>query len=332
MQNLQTTFMGLTIKNPLVVGSSGLSGSIASIKKLAEAGAGAIILKSVFEEEILLEAGKIHAAEVSDMKGNAEFFDYFEYELKQDVLDRYATLIRKAKTEVTVPIIASINCISSGEWASYAHKLQQAGADGIELNIMMLGSNPSLTSQQIEDLHFSIVKNVLKHTSLPVSIKISPYFSAGASFYQKLSESGINGLVFFNRMSEFDFDINTRQFSNGSVYSSPQSYSNTLRWICMLSARSSCPLIASTGVHDSQTMIKMLMAGAQAVQVTSALYTSGVSHIKTLLTELEQWMQTNGYSSLADFKGCMARKPNEKPELFERIQFMKYFTDHDLTT
>ncbi|MGV8828766.1 MAG: dihydroorotate dehydrogenase-like protein [Breznakibacter sp.] len=332
MQNLHTTFMGLPIENPLVVGSSGLSGSLASIKKLAEAGAGAIVLKSVFEEEILREAGIIQAAEVTDMKGNAEFFDYFEYELKQDVLDRYTTLIRKAKSEVSIPIIASINCLSSGEWASYAQKLQQAGADGIELNIMMLGSNPSLTAQKVEELHFDIIKNVLKHTTLPVSVKVSPYFSAGASFYQRLSKSGIQGLVFFNRMAEFDFDIKTRQFTNGEVYSKPLDYSNTLRWISILSAESACPLTASTGVHDAETLIKMLMAGAHTVQVTSALYTKGIAHLSKLIAELKEWMAGEGFESLEDFRGCMARKAGDRSELFERVQFMKYFSDHDLTT
>lgn len=332
MQNLHTTFMGIPIQNPLVVGSCGLSSSLASIKKLAEAGAGAIVLKSVFEEEILREAGLIKEAQISDMKGNAEFFDYFEYELKQNVLDRYTTLIRKAKADVSIPLIASINCNSSGEWTSYAHKLQQAGADGIELNIMFLGSDPSLSAQKVEDLHFQIVKNVLKHTTLPVSVKVSPYFSAGASFFRRLSASGIQGLVFFNRMSEFDFDINTRQFSNGKVYSSPQSYSNTLRWISLLSAESTCPLSASTGVHNAETFIKMIMAGAQTVQVTSALYTYGITHITRILDDLNIWMESKGFQSLDDIRGCMSRQIGDKSELFERVQFMKYFSDHDLST
>lgn len=329
MQSLHTTFMGIPIENPIVVGSSGLSGNVASIKKLAEAGAGAIVLKSIFEEEISREADLIHATQVTDMKGNAEFFDYFEYELKQDALNRYATLISQAKKEVNIPIVASINCVSSGEWAAYAHKLQQAGADGIELNVLMLGSNPEMTAEKIENTHFDIVKNVMKHTSLPVAVKVSPYLTAGVSFLQKLSSTGIKEIVLFNRMAGFDFDINTRQFSKGTVFSSPTEYSNTLRWVSILSPKIQCPVVASTGVHQAETVIKMILAGAQSVQVTSALYQNGPAYITRLLEETRSWMQRQGYGSLDEFRGAMSAQKTHDSELFERVQFMKYFSGHD---
>ncbi len=328
MINLHTTFMGIQIKNPIVAGSSGLTGNAASIKKLADAGVGAVVLKSLFEEEIIRESALIQEAQMSDMKGNAEFFDYFDYEIKHDVLNRYAALIRDAKAQVDIPVIASINCTTNGEWASYAHKIEQAGADGIELNIMMLGSNPTLTASKVEDLHIDIIKNVLKHTSLPVAVKVSPYFAAGASFFSRLSATGVKGIVMFNRFAGFDFDIDSRKFTSGSVYSSENDFSNTLRWTSILSSQVECPLTASSGVHSAETAIKMLMAGASCVQVTSALYKNGAEYAATMLSEMEKWMASKGYNSLNDFKGCMARQKDDKSDVFERVQFMKHFSGH----
>lgn len=331
MIDLRTSFMGLSLKNPLVVGSSGLSGNLTAIKKLAQAGVGAIVLKSVFEEEIQAESAQISAQQVSNMAGNAEFFDYFDYELKQDILNKYATLIQKAKAEVDIPLIASINCASSGEWVSYAQNLEKAGADGIELNILYLGGNPNESAFDIEQRHFDIVKKVRQYTKVPVSVKVSPYFCNGAQFYHRLSQSGIAGLVLFNRMTEFDFDVDTRELTNGEVYSHSKSYAHTLRWISLLSHHSGCPISSSTGVHSSSSFIKMLMAGAHSVQVTSALYKQGPELIGVLLGELTQWMEKHKHQTIHHFRGCMARNVNEPNNQWERVQFMRYYSDHDRT-
>jgi dihydroorotate dehydrogenase (fumarate) len=321
--------MGIRVKNPIIAGSSGLTGNAASIKKLADAGVGAVVLKSLFEEEILREAALIQDAHMSHSKGNTEFFDYFDYEIKQNALKDYAALIAEAKSVADIPVIASINCTSNGEWASYAHKIEQAGANGIELNVMLLGSDMSLTPQKVENLHFDIIKNVLKHTSLPVSVKISPYFTAGASFFSRLSQTGVKGIVMFNRMAGFDFDINTRKYVSGNVYSAESDFSNTLRWISILSGNAKCQLTASSGIHSAETAIKMLMAGAENVQVTSSIYKNGIQHVSTLLSEITQWMKSKGYESIDEFKGCMSKKDGDNSDVFERVQFMKYFSDYN---
>ncbi len=328
MVNLHTTFMGLPVKSPIIAGSSGLTGNATSIKKLADAGVGAVVLKSLFEEEIIRESAIIQAAQVSDMKGNAEFFDYLDYELKQDALERYATLIREAKTQTDIPVIASINCTTNGEWASYAHKIEQAGADGIELNIMMLGSDSRLASSKVEELHFDIVKSVSKHTSLPLAVKVSPYFAAGASFFKRLSETGIKGVVLFNRFAGFDFDIESGNYTGGSVYSTEHDYSHTLRWVSILSKQVECPITASTGIHSGDTAIKMIMAGAHNMQLTSALYRHGAAFASTIISDIEKWMTKKGYTSLDDFRGCMARSESNRNDMFERVQFMKQFSNH----
>ncbi|TAJ12621.1 dihydroorotate dehydrogenase-like protein [Marinilabiliaceae bacterium JC017] len=328
MKDLSTTFFGLPVKNPIIVGSSGLASTIGGIKKLADNGAGAIVLKSVFEEEILSEADNTVNQQLGADENNMEFFDYYDYQVKRDVLDNYVSLIHEAKSKVDVPIIGSINCSSSSEWISYAKRIEKAGADALELNIFKLPSDVHANSEKIEKIYFDIAKRIKDHISIPVGLKVAPYFTNMANVISRLSYSGVEGIVLFNRFTSVDFDIETDQFTTRNVYSSNDEYGMSLRWISIMADKVGCDLIASTGVHDATTLIKMVMVGAASVEVVSAIYKNGPEIIGSIIKEMEAWMERRGFNSLNDFKGQMSQKESDCPEVFERVQFMKYFSDH----
>ncbi len=328
MQNLETTYLGLPIKNPIVVGSSGLASTIGGIKKLANAGAAAIVLKSVFEEEIKAEAEQTIGQQLGVDDNNLEFYDYYDYQVKNEVLDNYVSLIREAKEAVDIPIIASINCSSYSEWVSFAHKLQEAGADAIELNIFKLPFGIKDEAADIEKVYFDIVRKVKERLSIPVGIKLAPYFTNLGNVINRLSHSGVDGLILFNRFTSVDYDIENDQVITGKVYSGSDDYVNSLRWISVSSSEAGCDMIASTGVHDYRALVKMLLAGASAVEVVSAIYKEGPEVIGAMLKELEAWMQRREVSSIGAFKGRLAQGQSANPEVFERVQFMRYFSGH----
>ena len=328
MKDLSTTYLGIPIKNPVVIGSSGLASSIGGIKKLADAGAAAIVLKSVFEEEIVAEADVTVSKQLGVDENNLEFFDYYDYQVKNDVLENYVSLISEAKETVDVPIIASINCSSYSEWVSYAKRIEGAGADGLELNIFKLPYGTKTSSEELEKVYFDIARKVKEHIKIPVGLKIAPYFTNLGNIIHRLSHSGVEGLILFNRFTSIDFDIENDQVITGNVYSANNEYTMPLRWISVMSNNVGCDLIASTGVHDYRTLVKMLMAGASCTEVVSAVYKEGVEVIGWMLKELENWMERRGHKSISDFKGKLSQGNSDHPEVFERVQFMRYFSDH----
>ncbi|MCU4155709.1 dihydroorotate dehydrogenase-like protein [Carboxylicivirga sp. A043] len=328
MKDLKTTYLGLPIKNPIVVGSSGLASTIGGIKKLANAGAAAIVLKSVFEEEIKAEAEQTVGQQLGMDENNLEFYDYYDYQVKNEVLENYVSLIREAKEVVNIPIIASINCSSYSEWVSFANKIEDAGADAIELNIFKLPFGINDEAAAIEKVYFDIVRKVKERLSIPVGIKLAPYFTNLGNVINRLSHSGVNGLVLFNRFTSVDYDIENDQVITGKVYSNANDYVNTLRWISVSSSEAGCDLIASNGVHDYRTLVKMLLAGASSVEVVSAVYKEGPEVIGAMLKELEAWMERRNVNTIADFKGRLSQGKSANPEVFERVQFMRYFSGH----
>ncbi len=328
MKNLKSTYLGISIKNPLVIGSSGLSSTVMGVKSLADAGAAAVVLKSIFEEEITAEAKATLQSQLGTDQNNMEFFDYYDYQVKSDVLDKYLTLITEAKAAVDIPIIASINCASYNEWVSYAKRIEKAGADGIELNIFKLPFDKASTAQELEDTYFTIVRKLREQVSIPVGIKMSSYFTNLGSVIHRLSNTGVNGLILFNRYTSLDFDIENDQVVSGHIYSDKNDYVLPMRWIAVASQGADCDLIASTGVHDYRTLVKMIMAGAASVQIVSAVYKEGPEVILWMLKELESWMEKRGFDSISDFKGKMSQGLADNPEVFERVQFMRYFSDH----
>ncbi len=324
MADLTTNYLGLKLRNPIIAGSSGLSRSAAGVKQLEENGAGAVVLKSIFEEEIAFEYQDV-LKEAGEERLNLDQFDYYDYQIKGEKLKEYTHLIRESKHSVSIPVIASINCVYSHEWVSFANQLQEAGADALELNMFFLPTEFDRTTEEKEKAYFQIIEKVKNVVSIPIALKISYYFSNLGPMIQKLSETGIAGLVLFNRFYSPDFDIEKFEVVPSNVFSSSSDLPLSLRWIAIMAERVSCDLAASTGVHDGTALIKQILAGARAVQVVSALYKNGKGHIKTMLNTLDAWMEKKGFDSLSDFRGKMSQAKSDNPAAYERVQFMKYF-------
>ena len=327
MIDLTTKYLGITIKNPLIVGSSGLSSSVEDIKKLESNGAAAVVLKSIFEEEILLEANaRIKEAETDKMMYTelSETFDYVDMHVKEDKLSKYLKLVVDTKKEVLIPVIASINCTTPYEWTDFAVKLQDAGADALELNIFL---NPvDLSDKDFEQTYLDIVNKVLSRVSIPVSVKISPYFTKPGLIIKKLSETGIGGIVLFNRSYTPDIDIDSLEIKSANIYSNADDQGNVLRWIALMSKKVKCDLAASTGIHSGEAAVKQILAGACVVQIVSVLYQEGLEQINVMLNYIEDWMTKKGYNYISQFKGKVSQEGIKDPAAFERMQFMKYFS------
>jgi dihydroorotate dehydrogenase (fumarate) len=326
MADLSTTFAGLKLRNPIIIGSSGLSDSIDNIAGLEQAGAAAVVLKSLFEEEILRELNASMQRMSSEGFLYPETVDYYDQmDEPNEATENYLEQIRKAKSRISIPVIASINCISASQWTYFPKQIELAGADALELNIFVLPSDFRRKAEENEETYFNIISEVKRQVKIPVIVKLSYYFSNLAAFLKKISYSGIDGLVLFNRFYNPDIDIETFEFTAGAVLSSPTDFYNTLRWVGILSGRLGCSLGASTGIHDGNSMIKMLLTGADAVEVASTVYINGYEQIQFMLDELEQWMAGKNYESIDGFRGVMSQSKSINPAAFERVQFMKYF-------
>ena len=325
MINLETQYLGLKIRNPIIAGSSGLTNSVENIVELEKNGAGAIVLKSLFEEQIHNSASHTFMQdETANLYPEAE--DYIRNYTEQNEMNNYLKLIEDAKKAVSVPIIASINCINDKEWMDYAQKIESAGADALELNIAVLPSDPGRESADNEKIYFEIAREITRKINIPVSIKLSYYFSGLAKTLISLSWTGIKGMVLFNRFFSPDIDIEHEEVKSSFVFSSPAEIALPLRWIAMLSPLVKCDLAASTGIHDGSGVIKQLLAGARAVQVASVLYQKGFQEIGTMLNELESWMDRHNYQAIDDFRGKLSVAQTSNPAVYERIQFMKHFS------
>lgn len=324
MADLSTDFVGLNLPNPLIVSSSGLTDSVEKIRKLEKAGAGAIVLKSLFEEQILFEAG--HLADSSDYP---EADDYIQNYTRSNSVDTYLDLIEQASSAVSIPVIASINCVSSSEWTDFATKIEEAGAAALELNVYFLPAGKDASSQVYEKLYLDIAEKVRRQIDIPVIMKLGMHFTHLVNLVDLLYHRGVDGIVLFNRF--YSPDINTRELkmTSSEVFSSPADLRFSLRWVAIVSSMiDTVHLAASTGVHDGQAMVKQILAGARAVQVCSAIYKQGPGIIGTMLEELNGWMDDKEFSSLEDFRGSMNYKNLPEPQVYERSQFMKYFSNH----
>ncbi|HZJ73769.1 MAG TPA: dihydroorotate dehydrogenase-like protein [Perlabentimonas sp.] len=328
MKNLTVKYMGLALKNPIVAASSGLTSSLKGIKALEDSGVGAVVIKSLFEEEIIMETQD----SMNRMQATGfiypETMEYFDFDEIEDPVANYIKLISDAKREVNIPVIASINCVTAHKWPDFAKRIQEAGADALELNIFALPSDFNRTAEENEKLYFDIIERVTSLVSIPVAVKISHYNASLASFLKRLSETPIKSIVLFNRFYNPDIDINTLSFTAGNVLSSPSDLSMPLRWIAIMSERVSCDLAASTGIHDGNAVAKVLLAGASVVHVASTLYRNGLSRVGEMLKDLETWMDSMEYTTIDDFKGKMSQAKTFNPAAYERVQFMKYFNPH----
>jgi dihydroorotate dehydrogenase (fumarate) len=322
--DLSTTFMGIKITNPLIVASSGLTNSADLVKECADNGAGAVVLKSLFEEQLI--TGKTSLINQDEMYfWYPEALDFVNTISKAEGISEYLQLLEKAKKSVSIPVIASINCITPREWPRFAAEIEKSGADGIELNIFIPPTNINITGYKIEETYVDIIHEVRKHVNLPIAVKVGFYFTSLYRMLYKISNLDVNSLVLFNRYYRPDIDIETMRVVAQNVYSSPHEITLSLRWIALLYSRINKELIAATGIHDYQGVIKQILAGATAVQVCSTLYKNGISYLGTLLDGIEKWMSQKGYSNLASFRGLVA-KNEENTAAFERLQFMKKTT------
>jgi dihydroorotate dehydrogenase (fumarate) len=324
MSNLSTNYLGLTLRSPLIVSSSGLTSSADKIKKLGDLGAGAVVLKSLFEEQINHEAGALVEDGLSP-----EAHDYVTRYSRADALESYLKLIEEAKKVTNIPVIASINCMSVSEWVSFAKDIENAGADALELNVFFVASEISQSSDKYEEGYSELITHVKEVTRLPLSVKIGHYFTNLVNFVNKLYHRGARGVVLFNRFYEPDIDIEKMEITTSGVFSSPADIRHTLRWVGIISDKvSKIDVAASTGVHDGKAAIKQILAGASAVQICSVLYEKGIQELSVMNTEIDQWMQKKGFGSIDQFKGKLNYKNISNPSLYERSQFMKYFSTY----
>lgn len=323
MTNLKTRFFGLELNNPIIIASSSLTADSRKIKDFSDNGAGAIVLKSVFEEEIINEYSDVLNKNTSSHFH--EFVDYFDYKIRDKVLASYGQLIKEAKQVSKVPIVASINCISAGDWLQFASQVQDAGADAIELNLFILPFDPTRKAEDNRKFYTDTVKEVTSRLKIPVAVKISSYFSDLASICHELDCEKLSGITMFNRFSSPDIDIEKEKVVESRTLSTADEYLLPLRWVGILSPRLKCSIAASTGIHSAEHVIKMLLAGADAVQMASVFYGKGAKFIPELLEGVSSWMQKKGYESLADFKGRLSMTGAKNPALYERAQYLSSF-------
>ncbi len=323
--NIFTSYMGLELPSPIIAGSCGLTSSLSNLIKLEESGVGAVVLKSLFEEQITIETNKASKS-LSFDSAYQESYDYLERYMHDNTLNKYLSLIREAKAKLKIPVIASINCFSFSEWLSFAKQIEEAGADALELNIFILPSDVNLSHEDIESLYSNIISALKKTLSIPVAIKTGSYFTEMAKFMQRLSWMGIRGLVLFNRFYSPDIDIERFIYKPTNIFSAPEEFPNTLRWTSILSSLLKCDISATTGVKTGEDVVKLLLAGAQTIQIASCLYENGLEYVEFLNEELKDWMSKHNFSSLNDFRGKMSIKSYEHPASILRVQFMKYFS------
>lgn len=324
--DISVNYLGLKLPSPIIAGSCGLTNSLQDIKLHEQNGAGAVVLKSLFEEEIMIELENSKAQMNRPVTIYPEIYDFFDYDTVEDSVSKYLSLIESCKKEIKIPIVASINCISSDEWIGFARRLESAGADALELNMFILPSDFERTTEQNESVYFDVINRIKSEIKIPVALKISYYFSNLGTMIKKLSESGIDGIVLFNRFFSPDFNIDNFSITSSSVFSGPGDLTLSLRWIAIMAERVKCDLCASTGVHDAPALIKQLLAGANAVQIASVLYKQGPSAIKSMINGLKEWMLDHGFDSIDDFRGKMSQSRSSNPAAYERAQFMKHFS------
>ena len=323
MVNLQTTFAGLTLKNPFIAASSGLTNSLSKIKELDKAGIGAVVLKSLFEEQI-----ENHTEKLTQISDYPEAADYINAYIQMNHVEKYLDLIRSVKAECTIPVVASINCYKLTRWTDFAKSIEAAGADAIELNLFLLNIG-EYGDTYLEDSYISIVKQLKKTVKIPVVVKMAKNMGNLPGLVGKLKALGTDGIVLFNRFYQLDIDINKMEITAGTVFSNPADFHETLRWTAIVSGRvKEMDILCSTGVHSWEDTIKGILAGASGVQLCSVLYEQGVEVIGNMITCVEEWMEQNNYERISDFKGKLNYANIASPSLYERVQFMKYFSNY----
>ena len=322
--NLTTNYLGMLLKNPIVASSSPLSHSIDSIRRLEDAGAAAVVMYSLFEEQIGFDSYYIDHHLTQGTDSYAESISYFPDMQSYNVgPDEYLNLIRRAKDAVKIPVIGSLNGASVGGWTDYATLIEEAGADALELNVYYLPANTAIKGSDVEALYLDILAAVREVVTIPVAVKLSPFFSSIANMASCLSEQGADGLVLFNRFYQPDFDLENLEVATRLVLSNSNELRLPLRWVAILYGRVNADLAITSGVHTSQDVIKGLMAGAKVTMMASELLQNGIRRIGQVLNELVTWLNEHEYESVTQMIGAMSQKHCAEPAAFERANYMK---------
>ncbi len=327
--DITTTYLGLKLKSPIVCSAGPLSEKISNIREMEDAGAGAVVLYSIFEEQIEHEQLELAHHTTAYAESYAEATSYFPepFEFKLGP-DEYLNHIRKAKEAVNIPVIASLNGKSIGGWTDYAKKMEQAGADAIELNIYLLPTDLNIPGNEIEKTYIEIVKAVKSTVKIPIAVKMHPFFSSTSYMASQLSKAGADGLVLFNRFYQPDIDLETLDVVPNVILSTPMAMRLPLRWIAMLYGRINADLAATSGIYSAQDVLKMVMAGAKATMMLSALLKFGIGHIADVITNLKTWMEEKEYESIDQMRGSMSYMNVDNPSKFERANYMKVLNSY----
>jgi len=322
--NLTTTYLGLRLKNPLLPAAGPLAENVSTVRQMEDAGAAAVVLHSLFEEQIRHEAEELDHFLAYGTESFAESLTYFpevsEYRLGPE---EYLAHLAKLKEAVNIPVIASLNGATIGGWVDYAKQVEQAGADALELNIYLIAADPKLSSTDLERRYLEILQAVRGVVKIPIAVKLSPFFSTLASMARRLDEAGADGLVLFNRFYQPDIDLETLEVVPNLVLSGPFEMRLPLRWIAILYGRVECSLAGNRGISTGEDVIKMVMAGADVAQVCSVLLREGVGHLTVMLNDAQRWMAEHEYESVAQMKGSMSQKSCADPTAFERANYVK---------
>jgi dihydroorotate dehydrogenase (fumarate) len=327
--DLTTYYLGLRLRTPLIVGASPLSEEIESIERMQDAGASAVVLYSLFEEQLRQDRLELNRRMEDGTHSSPEALTYFpESESYQLGPEEYLAHIQKAKKAVQIPIIASLNGSMDGDWTKYAKLIEQAGADALELNIYYIPTDLNLTGADVEQTYFDILQAVKSELSIPIAVKLSPFFSNFANMAKRLDDAGADGLVLFNRFYQPDIDLETLEVKPNILLSTPMAMRVPLRWIAILYDRIRANLAATSGIHRATDALKMLMAGADVTMLCSVLIRHGISQISAIERDLMTWMDEHEYASVQQLRGSLSQKNTDDPSAFERAQYMRAISNY----
>ncbi|TVR46029.1 MAG: dihydroorotate dehydrogenase-like protein [Planctomycetota bacterium] len=321
MADLATTYLGLPLRNPLVIAASSVTARIENLELCDRFGAGAVVLRSLFEEQILADRSQLEEVLDTASGSHAEAQDYFPPVSHADATD-YLRRIEESKKAVSIPIIASLNAVNNGSWTRYARQMVEAGADAIELNVYSVATDLNVSSQQIEEQLLELVEGVLSVASVPVSVKLSPYYTSLVNVVGQLDQRKVGGVVLFNRFLQPDIDPQSETLTNAMPLSSPNELRLPLRYVALLAGRVKCDLAISTGVHRGEDMVRAILAGATVTQIAASVIKNGIHHIATMLRDLEAWMDERGHHSVDDLRGRLSQQAVNDPFAFERAQYV----------
>ena len=324
MVDLSTTYLGLKLNNPLVASASPLSQKVETAKKLEEAGIAAIVMYSLFEEQIIHESLELDHFLFYGSESSAEIDSFYPqsgtYTLRADA---YIDTLKKIKQAVKIPVIGSLNGVSSGGWIKYAKKIEDAGADALELNLYFIPTNPAQTATQIEDNYITLVRDVRKSIKIPLAVKLSPFFTAIPNIARRMVEAGANGLVLFNRFYQPDLDLEALEVVPNLVLSTSNELRLPMRWIAILYGQIKADLALTSGIHTAEDVIKASMAGASVAMLASELLEKGIGRLPAILSDLEKWLVSHEYESIKQMQGSLSQKSVKEPAAFERANYMK---------